>query len=350
MSYGGALACLLLLTLWSPANPVVQRLGWLAGLTALPLLGWLAWKTRDITEHKRAEEELRTSEARLNEAQRLAHLGSWELDLTRDALFWSDEIYRIFEIDSVHFGASYEAFLNLVHPEDRATVNAAYLDSVKSKTPYEITHRLLMSDGRIKYVHERCETFYDDNGVPLRSIGTVQDVTERKTAEQRLWDSHHLLQSIIRTAPVRVFWKDRDSRYLGCNQLFAGDAGQASPEDLVGKDDFQLVWKEQAALYRADDRRVMESGVPKLDFEEPQTTPDGCLIWLRTSKVPLHNEAGEVIGILGVYEDVTERKRAEEALRQSVERFEMVVRGSLDGLWDASVNVHDPLNPDNPIY
>lgn len=130
--------------------------------------------------------KLRRSEASLNEAQRIARVGSWELDLVNNLLVWSDEIFRIFEIDPNMFGASYEAFLDTIHPEDRAMVNAAYTNSLKTKTPYSIDHRLLFPDGSIKHVHEQCETFYDKDGKPIRSAGTVQDVTERKLAEDEI--------------------------------------------------------------------------------------------------------------------------------------------------------------------
>jgi PAS domain S-box-containing protein len=137
----------------------------------------------DVTSRMQAEEALKQSEERLKEAQRIAHFGSWELDLTNDKLLWSDEIYRIFEIDPAQFGASYEAFLDRIHPDDRAMVNAAYTNSVKNRTPYSIEHRLLFADGRVKYVHEQCETFYDAGGRALRSVGTVQDVSELKGVE-----------------------------------------------------------------------------------------------------------------------------------------------------------------------
>lgn len=95
-----------------------------------------------------------------------------------------------------------------------------------------------------------------------------------------------MLQLILDIVPVRVFWKDRDSVYLGCNRLFAADAGYSSPEDIIGKTDYDMPWREQVDMYRADDHTVMETGAPKLDYEEPQTTSDGRTIWLRISKVP----------------------------------------------------------------
>lgn len=142
--------------------------------------------TKESAERRQVEESLAARELQLREAQRMAHLGSWELDLTSNTLSWSDEIYRIFEIEPKVFGATYEAFLDAVHPEDRVMVDQAYTRSLKAKTPYEIVHRLLMNDGSIKFVHERCETHFDSSGKPLRSSGTVQDITGRRKVEEEI--------------------------------------------------------------------------------------------------------------------------------------------------------------------
>ncbi len=149
---------------------------------------------------------MRDSERKLIEAQRLAHTGNWELDLINDVLTWSDEIYRIFEIDKEQFGASYEAFLDGIHPEDREMVNTAYNESVKNREPYNIVHRLLMKDGRIKYVNERCETFYDAVDKPVRSVGTVQDITEQKRREAELSRYRDHLEETVqqRTEELRL--------------------------------------------------------------------------------------------------------------------------------------------------
>lgn len=151
---------------------------------------------RDITQRKQSEEELRHSEARLKEAERIALLGNWELDLVTNVLSWSDEIYRIFELDPGQFGASYEALLNAVHPGDRDLVDQAYTDSVKNRAPYDIVHRLLMQDGRIKYVNERCETYYNDAGTATLSVGTAQDITTRRLAELGMEKSNRALHAL----------------------------------------------------------------------------------------------------------------------------------------------------------
>jgi len=163
-----------------------------------------------------------------------------------------------------------------------------------------------------------CNNFIFQRSLGKRLLGGLAvDITERKRAEDALQKSKDLLRSIVENAPARIFWKGRDSRYLGCNTRFAKDAGHSRPDELTGKTDFEMGWKDQAELYRADDKAVMESGNPKLDYEEPSTTPDGNTIWLRTSKVPLRDESNQVIGILGIYEDITGHKRAEIAIQHA---------------------------------
>ena len=131
--------------------------------------------------------------------------------------------------------------------------------------------------------------------------------------------------SIIDNSPVRIFWKDKDLNYLGCNLVFAKDAGEKDSSSVIGKNDFELCWKDQAELYRTDDRRVMESHNSKLFFEEPQTTVSGEVIWLSTSKTPLYNKQNEVIGIVGLYEEITTRKNAEIALKESQEYLKSII-------------------------
>jgi PAS domain S-box-containing protein len=147
---------------------------------------------RDISQRKRAEEAMQESEARLKEAQRMARIGTWELDLEDRTLTLSDEIYRMIEIDREHFAGSQEAFLATVHPEDRTAVEAAFTQSMTDYRPHAITHRLFMPDGRIKHVQERFMTNFNAHGKPCRSVGTVQDISELRELEEKLLQSQKM--------------------------------------------------------------------------------------------------------------------------------------------------------------
>jgi PAS domain S-box-containing protein len=149
----------------------------------------------------------------------------------------------------------------------------------------------------------------------------VTDLSDLRRAEEELNGLRQMLQLVLDHLPQRVFWKDREGRYLGCNKAFADDAGVPAAPDIVGKTVYDFShWSAAADLYTADDRQVVETGVAKIGYEEPLVGADGGQRWLRSSKVPLPGSIGGVIGILGTYEDITESKRAEEKLqRYSVE-------------------------------
>jgi len=151
----------------------------------------------------------------------------------------------------------------------------------------------------------------------------LEQMAEERTMELR--KSQQMLQLVLDTIPIRVFWKDKELNFLGCNQLFADDAGLDSPEELIGKNDFDMVWADRAELYRSNDQQAMESGTPKLNFEEPQTAPDGSQMWVRTSKIPLYDAEGNISGVLGTYEDITERERLQqeviEAQKQALQEL-----------------------------
>jgi diguanylate cyclase (GGDEF)-like protein/PAS domain S-box-containing protein len=173
--------------------------------------------------------------------------------------------------------------------------------------------------------------------------------TARRLAESELAESRNILKTIIDTAPLRVFWKDLQLRYLGCNPAFAKDAGAQSPEQVIGKDDYQLAWAEQADRYRADDQKVMDSGQPKLFYDEPQTTPAGQTLWLRTSKVPLRSVAGQPIGLLGIYQDITAQKQTEIALAQSAARLQRAQSVANIGNWQLDLE-HNSLEWSDQTY
>ena len=183
-----------------------------------------------------------------------------------------------------------------------------------------------------RWLHTRKVCIRGADGTTKFLLGISEDITERKQAEDALLASQRLLEGIINTAPVRVFWKDTNSVYMGCNIAFARDAGFAAPKDIIGKDDYQMGWRDQADLYRDADRRVIESGRSKLLIEEPQTTPEGNTITLLTSKTPLRNSKEEIIGLLGAYMDITEIKRAESELAAAKDYTDNIIKSMIDAL------------------
>ncbi|HZW24466.1 MAG TPA: PAS domain S-box protein [Gallionella sp.] len=291
------------------------------GKTVIGLFGI----SRDITDRVRAEEQVRSSMERLNEAQRIAKVGNWELDLVSGHLFWSDEIFSLFEIDRTQFGASYEAFLNAIHPDDREKVNQAYTRSLETREPYEIAHRLRMADGRIKWVNERCETYYGEQGRAVRSVGTVQDVTERKLIEDALRQSeayNKLLFSDSRVAMVVI--DAATGRYIDCNRAAMEIYGLPSRDALLGltpldvSDTRQYDGEESATAVRARIDHALRHG--SLTFEWRQRRPNGEVWDARVNLMRLRQ--GESTYLLFTLEDITEQKRISEELRSKTEALQ----------------------------
>ncbi|OYT17180.1 MAG: hypothetical protein B7C24_03970 [Bacteroidetes bacterium 4572_77] len=181
----------------------------------------------DITDRKKIEQALVESDNQLREAQRIAKLGYWKLDIVKDKLFWSDEVYRIFDLKPQDFEATFEAFLNKVHPEDRKRVEEAYTSSLRNKTSYKIEHRLLLANtGEIKYVLEQCKTEYDNSGNPLYSFGTVLDITERKIMEEVIKKEIFRFRSIFDANPAGVYIVDKEYNIEYANAAIKKDFGE----------------------------------------------------------------------------------------------------------------------------
>ena len=144
-----------------------------------------------------------------------------------------------------------------------------------------------------------------------------QELVQRQQVENKLRASQQLLQLVMDTLPAAIFWKDRNCNYLGCNKNFAEDAGLHSPSDIIGKNDYEMPWKkEESDFFRECDQRVMQADTAELGIIEPILVSSGEQLWLETNKAPLHDEDGNVIGILGTYQDITRRKQAEAELQK----------------------------------
>jgi PAS domain S-box-containing protein len=272
---------------------------------------------RDITERKRAEEALQESEERLRRAQEIAHLGSWELDLVNNRLTWSDEVYRIFGLQPQEFGATYGAFLEAVHPDDRAAVDAAYSGAVREgRDNYEIEHRVVRkSTAEIRSVHERCEHVRDESGRIIRSIGMVHDITERKRTEEELRQAEEKSRLLIKYAPSMFYEIDfHRLAFKSVNDLMCQFLGYTR-EELLVMSPFDLLDEEGKALFRERIRRKLAGEDINDSVEYKSRTKDGREVY-GVLNITFTYKDGKPEGAVVVAHDITERKRAEQALKQ----------------------------------
>jgi PAS domain S-box-containing protein len=289
---------------------------------------------RDISERRRAEDALRRSEALLRESQQIAHIGSWELDLRDNTLYWSDETYRIFEIPRSQFGASYEAFLNAVHPDDREIVNQAYTDSVKNRVPYTIVHRLLFPDQRIKYIQEWCETYYDDEGRPIRSIGTSQDITVRELAQNALRKSAQEIEDLYNHAPCGYHSLNKDGRIVQINNTELNWLGY-SREEVAGKMFFvDLIAPGSRQMFR-DTFPVFKVRGFVQDLEYELIRKDGTGFPVLLSATAVYDSGGQFVMSRSTLFDISARKLAEKRLGESEERFRTMADNAPIMIWMA---------------
>ncbi|MCE5198143.1 PAS domain S-box protein, partial [bacterium] len=192
----------------------------------------------------------------------------------------------------------------------------------------------MRKDGQKVWIAWTNKPILDENQQLKEVLSIGVDITELRRTTEALRESTQMMQLVFDTIPARVFWKNKELVFMGCSRLFAIDAGLESPAGIVGKTDYDLPWRDtEAEKYRADDQVVMETGVSKLGFEETQYTAEGRTTWIITSKVPLKDVDGNIIGVLGTYEDITERKLAVENLRKSEERFRNLFDRAADALY-----------------
>lgn len=276
----------------------------------------------DITDLKKAQEASKESEEKFRIFADQSHMGI--------AVVQDDSMKYVNEALSKINEYSIEEMMNwtpidymkTTHPEDIPKV----MERIRRRQAGEkdlsdsFTCRCITKTGKIKWIESYGKTILY-NG-KYADYGSVIDITDRMEMDNRLRESQEMLQLVIDNIPQFIFWKDTDSRYMGCNKNFARVAGVNVPEYIVGLQDSDLAWeKEETDFFHETDALVMESDTPEFHIIEQQLQADGKHAWLDTNKIPLHDSNGDVMGLLGTYEDITERVIYEQALKKSEAKY-----------------------------
>ncbi len=267
--------------------------------------------------------------AKLAKLEKLANIGIWELDILTNRLTWSRQIYKIFELDYRNFNPSYEAFLNLIHPEDREAVNCAYLHSLKTKEKYKIVHRLLFPDGRIKYVEEQCDTIFDDNGVAMISSGTVQDITEHILQQKENEKQKQELEIIFNTTRDGIAITDLESNFIKVNKAYCEITG-LSEEELLSTSCLALTLPEDIEKTKYKIEELFENGFT--ENYEKRCNINGRIIDVSFSLAVLPDEKHILVSM----RDISKNKKYEEK-EKLASMGEMI--GNIAHQWRQPLNV-----------
>ena len=286
---------------------------WLSVSVYCPQEGYFAAIFEDITASKQAQEALEENEKRLNRSQEIAHLGSWELDLISNKLTWSDEVYRIFGLKPQEFDATYEAFLDAVHPEDRAAVDSAYAGSLQEgKDFYEIEHRVVRKHtGEIRIVHEKCYHQKGESEKIIRSIGMVRDVTEQKKVEQELWRAKNDWERTFDTVPDFIAIIDNNHKIVRANKAMAQQLG-VTLQQAIGQSCYSCVHGTSLPPEFCPHAKTLQDGKEHVAVVHEARLGGDFLV----STTPLRDEKGTLIGSVHVARNITDRKKAEEVLNK----------------------------------
>ncbi len=262
-------------------------------------------------------DSIKLSDEKFNDAQHIAHIGSWERNIKTDKVTISDEMFNIFDIDPLSFDFSYQSLTSFIQPADKN-----YVTDISSKNlymapvPYEC--KIITSAGVTKSICVETKVVLGKYGEVEKTFGIVQDITDRKLAEARITAEKELFRLMIENMPDQIYLKDADSRFLLCNMPVANNAGFTAQQDLVGKTDYDFFPEKIAKQFFTAEQELMKSGKPIVNLEESLVDKNtGELRWGLTTKVPLKNSNGDIIGLIGISRDITERKSDEQLLRQS---------------------------------
>lgn len=305
---------------WRSVQGDLQTYLWALLLSAVLSAALARLRTTNIRKAK----ALRESERTLSEAQKLARLGNWVWDLPSGTLSWSDEIYRVFGLQPQEFDATYEAFLARIHPEDRELVTAAVNSALYERRPYAIDHRILLPDQSVRTVHERGEVQFDRAGNPVRMLGTVQDITERKCIEQALQDNEHRLRELVGHAPDGIFVADLDGRYTDVNAAGCRMLGYRR-EEIIGKTIEDLLPDAERDRLWQSRKELLQGRIQVAEWTLQRK--DGTYLPVEVSAKILPDGRWQ-----GFVRDISDRKQAEEALRLSEERVRLLFESVAEGI------------------
>ncbi|RPI26012.1 MAG: PAS domain S-box protein [Acidobacteria bacterium] len=275
---------------------------------------------REIDERKRIEQSLKQSEERLATAQRIAHFGNWDWNIVTNELAWSDEIYRIFGLESNDSPTTYEAFLAAVHPDDRDLVKESVRRALEEQVPYHIDHRIVRPSGEVRIVHEHAEVTRDEGDRPVRMIGTVQDVTDSRQAEELVRNSEQLLRNILEALPVGVWLLDETASIVSGNPAGEKIWGGAKYVNIRQFECYKGWWPDsgkQLEPHEWSAARAITKGETVLSEVVEIEAFDGRRKTISNSAVPLITRDGRIRGAIVVAEDITERASFQKALRYS---------------------------------
>jgi PAS domain S-box-containing protein len=283
----------------------------------------LVGTSRDITARKQADEALRESEARLAEAQRLAHIGHWSMNLRTHELSWSDEVYRIFGVSPEEFAGTQAAFFSFVHPDDRAAVQRASDETEYGHKPLDIDHRIVRADGVVRVVHERGEVIFDEAGQPIRMLGTVQDITDRKRMEEALRESEALFRSQFEFGNIGITVTSPGKVWLRANPRFCEMIGYRE-EELLDKNWMEISHPDDVAADLTQYDRMLAGEIEAYELDKRFFRKDGSVIHVHLTVSCFRNPDRSVQFVIASLQDVTDRKRAEEALQRRLAAEELV--------------------------
>lgn len=297
---------------------------------------------RDVTHEYWMQDALREREAQLRTLIEAIPDLIWLKDPEGIFLICNSKVERLFGAKEAEIAGKTD--YDFVDKETADHFRQKDLEAIATGKAIVFEEEVIFaSDGHRELIETVKTPMVDSEGNLIGVLGIARDISQRKQAEEALRESKNMLSNVLNTIPVRVFWKDLNGIFLGCNRLFAQDVGKNNPEEIIGVDDYSLSSVEQAELYRNDDRYIVENDLSKINYEEPQTTADGTLAWLNTSKIPLRNSNGEMIGVLGTYEYITERKRAEQLLGAYTAELERSNRELQEFAFVASHDLQEPL-------